>query len=256
MGAPILITGGTGTLGRHLADRLRADGRPVRILSRRTAPGGTAAADWATGDLRTGEGVPEALTGVETVVHCASDFRRPRGDAAAADLLLRAAREVGVRHLVYISIVGADRVPLGYYRTKVAVEEKVRRSGLPWTILRTTQFHELLARIARVLTAPPVAFVPAGLSFQPVAAEEVADRLAELAVGAPAGRVTDLGGPDVRRLSELVRVHQEAGGRRRRVVPVRLPGRVVAAYRSGVHLAPDHAEGRITFEEHLAGRLV
>lgn len=155
----IVVTGGTGTLGRRVTERLRAEGHDVRVLSRRTQP-------YAV-DLRVGGSVLDAaLAGVETVVHCAS---APRGgDEVAAERLIAAARRAGVGHLVYISIVGVDRVPLGYYRTKLAVERRIEASGLGWTVLRTTQFHDLLATILGSLAKPPVLLVPAGVPDQPV----------------------------------------------------------------------------------------
>lgn len=105
----ILVTGGTGTLGRNVVRQLVEGGRQVRLLSRRHRPGDAASpADWSTGDLVAGEGIAEAVAGVDTVVHCASGRS---GDREAARNLLDGARRAGVSHLVYISIVGVDRVP-------------------------------------------------------------------------------------------------------------------------------------------------
>ncbi|MFF9769584.1 SDR family oxidoreductase [Streptomyces sp. NPDC014636] len=241
----ILVTGGTGTLGRLVTERLRADGHEVRVLSRHTPP-------YAV-DLRAGgAGLDAAVAGVETVVHCASNPRG--GDEQAARNLLAAARRAGVGHLVYISIVGVDRVPLSYYRTKFAVERLVEESGLGWTVLRTTQFHDLLAELFAGLAKFPVVMAPAGVPDQPIEVAEVAERLAELALAAPAGRVPDLAGPEIRTLDSLARVWLRAAGRRRPVVRVPLFGRAYRAFRTGSHLAPDRALGKVTFEEHLARR--
>ncbi|ANP53853.1 uncharacterized protein YbjT (DUF2867 family) [Streptomyces griseochromogenes] len=241
----ILVTGGTGTLGRLVTERLRADGHEVRVLSRHAQP-------YAV-DLREGgPALDTALAGVETVVHCASSTRG--GDEAAADHLIAAARRAGVRHLVYISIVGVDRVPFGYYRSKLAVERRIEESGLGWTVLRATQFHDLLVTLFQGLAKPPVVLVPAGVPDQPVEVAEVADRLAELAVGAPAGRVPDMAGPEVRSFDSLARAYLRATGRRRAVANVPLFGKTYRAFRAGGHLAPDEAVGKGTFEDHLARR--
>ncbi|MFE5398814.1 SDR family oxidoreductase [Streptomyces sp. NPDC056568] len=241
----ILVTGGTGTLGRLVGERLRTDGHGVRVLSRHAEP-------YAV-DLREGgSGLDAALDGVDTVVHCASSPRG--GDERAAANLIAAARRAGVGHLVYISIVGVDRVPLGYYRSKLAVERLVEESGLGWTVLRATQFHDLVARALQGLTRAPVVFLPAHVSDQPVEVAEVADRLAELAGGAPAGRVADLGGPEVRTFASLARAYLSATGRRRAVVEVPLAGKAYRGFRSGGHLAPQRAVGKETFEEYLAVR--
>ncbi|MEU5534855.1 NAD(P)H-binding protein [Streptomyces sp. NPDC020362] len=239
----ILVTGGTGTLGRLVTERLRADGHEVRVLSRHAQP-------YAV-DLREGgAGLDAALAGVATVVHCASSPRG--GDEQAADHLIAAAQRAGVGHLAYISIVGVDRVPFGYYRSKLAVERRIEESGLGWTVLRATQFHDLLVTLFQGLSKPPLMPVPARVADQPVEVAEVADRLAELAVGAPAGRVPDMAGPEVRSFDSLARAYLRATGRRRAVANVPLLGGTYRAFRAGGHLAPDRAVGKVTFEEYLA----
>lgn len=243
--ATILVTGGTGTLGRLVTERLRAGGHEVRVLSRHAQP-------YAV-DLRAGgAGLDAAVADVETVVHCASTPRG--GDEQAAAHLIGAARRAGVGHLVYISIVGVDRVPFGYYRTKLAVESQIERSGLGWTVLRTTQFHDLLVQVLGALSRPPVLLLPAGARAQPIEVAEVTDRLAELAVGAPAGRVEDMGGPEVRSLESLARAYLKATGRRRAVVNVPLAGKAYRGFRAGGHLTPERAVGKGTFEDYLAAR--
>ncbi|MFF4541441.1 SDR family oxidoreductase [Streptomyces aureus] len=241
----ILVTGGTGTLGRLVTERLRADGHEVRVLSRHAQP-------YAV-DLREGgSGLDAAVAGADAIVHCASSPRG--GDGRAAERLIAAARRAEVPHLVYISIVGVDAVPFGYYRTKWAVEKLVEESGLGWTILRTTQFHDLVAQVLGGLARLPVLFLPAGVSDQPIEAAEVADRLAGLAAGAPAGRVEDMGGPEVRTFRSLAEAHLRAAGKRRPVLEVPLAGKAYRAFRTGHHLTPDHSVGRGTFEDFLKSR--
>lgn len=241
----ILVTGGTGTLGRHVAERLRAGGHEVRVLSRHTQP-------YAVDLRQGGAALDVAVAGVDTIVHCASS--QTGGDEKAAAHLIAAARRAGVGHLVYISIVGVDQVPFGYYRAKLAVEKQVEESGLGWTVLRATQFHDLLVRVLRAMAKSPVVLLPAGMSDQPVEVTEVADRLAELAAGAPAGRVDDMGGPEVRTFESLARAYLKATGRRRAVVGLPLVGKAYRAFRAGGHLAPERAVGKGTFEEYLARR--
>ncbi|MFF2654428.1 SDR family oxidoreductase [Streptomyces sp. NPDC058045] len=242
----ILVTGGTGTLGTLVTDRLRARGHEVRVLSRHSGP-------YAV-DLRQGGGaaLDGALDGAGAVVHCASGRR---GDPEAARHLLAAARRAGVEHLLYISIVGVDRVPFGYYRDKLAVERLVADSRVPWTVLRATQFHQLVLSMLRGLARPPVMLLPKGLRDQPVEVAEVADRLVELAERPAAGRVPDMAGPEVRELPSLARSYLAAGGLRRRLVEVPLAGGAYRAFRAGAHLAPEHAVGRRTFEEFLEERV-
>lgn len=246
MTASIVVTGGTGTLGRVVVARLLDTGRSVRVISR--SPGTDTRAEHRAVDLRTGRGLDEALRGTETIVHCASSSR---GDVEAATHLIEASRRAGVGHLIYISIVGVDRVPLGYYRTKLAVERLVEAANVPWTVLRTTQFHDLLIGLWARQRRMAAVIVPAGTSFQPIDVREVGARLADLATGVAAGRVEDMGGPEIRTARDLARTYLAQRGSRRPVLPIRLPGRTAAAYRAGGHLAPDHAVGRGTYDDYL-----
>ncbi|HEU4346350.1 MAG TPA: NAD(P)H-binding protein [Actinoplanes sp.] len=250
-----LITGGTGTLGRLVVPRLREAGAEVRVLSR--GDGGS-----VTGDLTTGAGIDEAVAGVHTVVHCAGSAK---GDDHKARTLVRAAARAGVRHIVFISVVGADRMPVvsgidrasfGYFAAKLGAERAIAESGLPWTTLRATQFHDLTLTAVRQLAKLPVVGVPAGVRFQPVDAGEVAGRLVELALGAPAGLVPDLGGPRVYGMDELVRSYLRATGRRRPILPIRFAGRAYRAMRDGANLAPDRAVGHRTWEDFLTERVL
>ena len=257
--APILVTGGTGTLGRLVVPRLRDAGHDVRVLSRRTRES-QEGIDYVTGDLATGAGIDAAVEGTEIILHAAGSSK---GDEDKARHLVRAASRAGVRHLVYISVVGADRIPLdgavdramfGYFGSKFAAERVVADSGVPWTTLRATHFHDLLLTVVEQLAKLPVMPVPAGFRFQPVDAGEVADRLAELTLGAPAGLVPDMAGPRVYEAADLVRGYLQARDTRRSIVQVRLPGKAARAFRAGANLAPDRAVGRRTWEDFLAGR--
>jgi uncharacterized protein YbjT (DUF2867 family) len=257
----ILVTGGTGTLGRHVVSRLRDAGRDVRVLSRR-AHESADGIEYMIGDLNTGEGIQAAVAGVGTVVHCAGG---PKGDDDKARNLVRAASRAGVQHLVYISVVGADRIPIvsgidramfGYFASKLAAERVVIDSGLPWTTLRATQFYDLLLTVAQQMTKLPVIPVPAGFRFQPVDADEVAARLVELTLGGPAGLAPDIAGPRVYTVAELLNAYLRARRRHRLMVPIRLPGKAARAVRACAILAPDRAVGHRTWEDFVAERVL
>jgi uncharacterized protein YbjT (DUF2867 family) len=240
--AEILVTGGTGTLGRALVALLREQGHEPRVLSRHPGP------DRLVGDLETGAGLGDALRGVDAVVHAAT--RAGHDVVQAATLLAALSAAPRPAHLVFVSIVGVDRVPLSYYRDKVRVEQMIAAADVPWTVLRATQFHDLLAMLFRTVGRTPLLPVLAGARFQPVDVRDVARRLADLALGDPVGRAPDLGGPQVRSMADLARAWAAATGRRRVVVPVPLPGGLARAVKAGGLLAPAQ-EGRITFEEYL-----
>ncbi|CAM5491985.1 putative NAD(P)H azoreductase [Streptomyces afghaniensis 772] [Streptomyces afghaniensis] len=190
---------------------------------------------------------------METVLHLAGG---PKGDDEATRTLVRAASAAGVRHLVYISVVGADRVPLAWMRTKLESERAVADSGIPWTILRAAQFHDLALTMVEKMAKLPVLPVPGGLRLQPVDSREVAARLAELTLGAPSGLVPDLTGPHLYDLAALARPYLRRSGRRRPMLPVRIPGKAGRAYRAGANLTLEGAEeGKRTWEEFLAEKL-
>ena len=236
----ILVTGGTGSLGRPTVEHLRAAGHEVRVLSRRTGPG------LVTGDLTTGSGIDAAVDGVDTIVHLAT--AQGRQDVQQTRNLLQAAP--ATTQVLYMSIVGIDRIPLAYYRHKLEASGW-SSPGTAYTILRATQFHNLLDRVFSVKM--PAIFAPA-VTLQPIAVEDVATRLTEL-VGEPVnGRAADIGGPEVRPVPELARAWKAARGSRRPVVPVRVPGKIFRAFVDGHANVDGPSYGRITFEEHVGGK--
>jgi uncharacterized protein YbjT (DUF2867 family) len=235
----LLVTGGTGFLGRPTVDHLRAAGHTVRVLSRRTGSG------FVTGDLTTGQGLSAAVAGVDTVVHLATS--QGRKDVVQTQNLLDAVPRS--THVVYISIVGADRIPLAYYRYKVAAERLVESHEV-FTILRAAQFHTLLDTVFGLKA--PVIFAPA-VTLQPIAVEDVAVRLTELAGGPAGGRVPDIGGPKREWLPDLARAWKTVHAARRPVLPVRAPGKLFHAFADGAALVDGPPYGTVTFADHLGG---
>jgi uncharacterized protein YbjT (DUF2867 family) len=250
MTSPILVTGGTGRLGRAVVARLVDADRDVRVLARHerdTLP----QVRFFTGDLRRGEGIDAAVSGVGAIINCATSTK---GDADATRNLMTAATRTGSPHVVQPSIVGIDRIASwGYTKAKLEVERIVEASGLPWTILRVTQFYDYCFDNSRKLSKiPVVAAVPAG--FRAVDPGEVAARLVEFALDEPAGRAPDMAGPQVSSWVDLFRSYLTATHRHRWVVPVRIPGS--KAVRNGALLPPArHTVGTRTWDQFLTARL-
>jgi uncharacterized protein YbjT (DUF2867 family) len=241
----VAVAGGTGLTGRHVVDTLRNLGHEPVVLARSTGV-----------DLLTGAGLDAALESVAAVVDV-SDVKATRRRTAvgffdtAGRVLLAAERRAGVAHHVVLSIVGVDRVPIGYYAGKLRQEQVAAAGRVPCTVLRATQFHEfprqLLERVPGPLAVAPAARV------RPVAVREVAEVLAELAVGPPLGTAPELAGPREEFLPDMVRAVVNANGLRRLVVPVPLVGPAGRAVAAGGLLPADEApRARQTFDQWLA----
>jgi uncharacterized protein YbjT (DUF2867 family) len=260
----IVVTGGTGGLGHRVVARLREKGRNVRVLSRHPGDSGDGV-QYVAGDLVKNQGVEEAISGAEIVVHCAG-VGKIKEDTAQAQNLVLAAKRGGAGHLVTISVVGAERVPVrsavdrsmfAYFASQRAKELVIEQSGLPWTNLRATQFYDgFILVMVRAMSKMPIVPLPAGTRFQPVDADEVADALAELALNAPSGQAPDIAGPKIYDSESLLRSYLVAIGKRRPILKIRMPGAAAAAIRDGANLAPDRAVGRRTWEDFLASNVL
>ncbi|MGN9846006.1 SDR family oxidoreductase [Nonomuraea sp. H19] len=252
----VLVTGGTGRLGRSVLESLVNAGFDVRAASRTArAPGG--GVRWVVADLATGHGVAEAVAGVAVIVHLASAPYKGRYtrrvELGGTSALLAAARQAGVGHLIYTSIVGADQVPWGYFRTKVRAERLVQAGGVPWTILRATQFHEFVDQALRGMARLGALVVDPGVAAQPVDVRDVARHLTVLVERGPSGGIEDYGGPEVLTMAEAAETWLRARGLRRRVLRVRLPGRLGRVFRAGHLTTKAQPAGEITWGEYVTG---
>ncbi len=249
----LLVTGASGVLGGEVLVAARSSGIAVRALSRRPAAGHTDGEAWTQGDLATGQGIDDAVRGCDAIVHAASDPRQADAvDVNGTRRLLEAAGRAAVRHLVLVSIVGIDEIPISYYKRKVAAERIVAQANVPFSILRATQFHSFLDQlIAAAARVPLVLPLPAGFLVQPVEASEVAGRLMRCIAEGPRGRVTDFGGPEVLSFRDAGLQWQEARQVRKRIVPVPVLGPMARAIRAGKGTAPQGDRGAISWREWL-----
>jgi uncharacterized protein YbjT (DUF2867 family) len=262
----ILVTGGTGALGSQLVPRLLSSGYGVRVLSRRADPVLPAGARAVRGDLLTRDGVADSVAGADVVVHCATGaadgglrgtMYKPtvRSDVVPTKALLDIAKRAGIQRFVYISIVGIDQIPLGYYRGKLDCERAIESSGIPFTILRTTQWHTLAWEFCIRFTGLPVVMIPKGLRTQLLDPGEVAERMVSLIEARTEGHAPDMGGPAVLNFPDIVRSYLKATGKRRVVVQVPLPGKALRRFREGLNLTPAHADGKRTWQDWLSARV-
>lgn len=240
----LAIAGGTGVAGRHVVDVARARSHEVVVMSRDTGV-----------ELLSGAGLARHLVGVDAVIDV-SNVVTTKPDvsvlffAGGTKSLLAAERAAGVGHHLALTIVGADAAPDGYYAGKLVQERLVSAGPIPWTILRTTQFHEYAAMVFHRGRAGAHA-APRG-RVQPVAAREVAEHLVDLAEKGAVNRARDLAGPREEELADMVRAYARAIGYPGPVPAVSVPSAWGRALRSGALLpGPDALRGRQTFAEWL-----
>jgi uncharacterized protein YbjT (DUF2867 family) len=260
-----LVTGGTGHLGRDLVALLQAAGHQVRVLTRR--PGDDPTVEWVRGDLATGEGVRDAVSGAATIVHAATLspaairgyllptdlFRSPSEvDIDGTRRLIEAAAGAGTDHFLHVSIVGVDQSRLPYTQVKFDAEKVVRDSQVPWTIARATAFHWLLERMMNKISRLPIWLLPTDLAMQPVDSREFAEFIVASLDEGPSGYQEDFGGPEIGTFGGFASQYREARGLNRRIVRIPVPAR--ARREMEAMTSPSRRRGRTTWKSWLTCR--
>lgn len=238
---PILVTGGTGTLGRVVVGELLLSDVPARILSRRADP--DSPAQICVGDLRNGSGLSDAVRGVSAVIHCATSTSGTAVDIDGLERLCNAlAQHNPSAHLVHVSIVGCWDNPMPYYRVKAEAETVVGQSDRPATIVRATQFHPFVERICGAHLGP-LGVGLRGLQFAPCDPVWVAGQLVDVALGGtslrdiPSGDAIELAGPEVLSARDLSVLTAHLSGRPApRQVRIPTIGRTLGAFSRGSNL--------------------
>jgi uncharacterized protein YbjT (DUF2867 family) len=242
----VAVVGGTGVVGRHVVTALTGAGHEPAVLARSTGA-----------NVVSGEGLAEAIAGSQVVVDVSNVAALGRAASekffrASTTNLVDAGARAGVEHFVVLSIVGCDRVDLGYYFGKRVQEAIALEGKLPVSVLRATQFHEFPVQLLERSPGGPFMPVPR-MRSQPIAAHEAAQALVEIALGSPAGMVGDIAGPEVHEMPDLVRLVLRFRSSRRVVVPFRMPGGAGKTLAGGGLLPDDDGRrGQQTFAEWLA----
>lgn len=236
----ILVTGSSGRLGRVLCRLLQAE---------QIAFVGTTRQQNKTNDntrfldLDKPQSIPQAIQGIDTIVHLASDTKRFKAqtDIGGTKALLQAAKDAGIKHFIYISIVGVDKMPLKYYQTKLQTEVLVAQSGIPYSILRTTQYYYFVEQLCQAYLRLPLTFFPKQILVQPMDEAVAAQQIIEIYKKAPSNGITEIGGRTVFRMGDLAKDWITA--RRKSVWVLGIPtwGKALKAGANGALTCPDHA---------------
>ncbi|HEX6684096.1 MAG TPA: NAD(P)H-binding protein [Candidatus Limnocylindrales bacterium] len=244
----VLVTGATGMLGRAVVPELQRIGMRVRATSRSPRVASEGGPEWVVADFTTGEGVERAVEGVETVVHLAAAPYKGRYTEKVEVDGTKRLLDATDAHVVYVSIVGVDRVPWGYFRTKLKAEELLRGRA---SIIRSTQFFPFVDRALRFMAKTGVMVMDPGIRAQPVDVDDVARRLGERIAQGPSGTIEEFGGPQVLATDEAMRHWLSANGKRRPILRLRMPGKLGAAFRSGALTTTAQPAGTKTWWEFL-----
>lgn len=191
----ILITGGTGLLGKSVCALFDRDHIPYVIATHNRQHLND---NRIFIDLSTGEGIKQAVIGKKIILHLASDKKRPKNDISGTAALLREIQALEEKpHLIYISIVGIDRLPLPYFKEKWQTEQAIINAAVPYSILRATQFHEYVEDLLQQFLKWPLGILPKKVPIQPIDVSTVAKALYMMVKEPPSGMIKDLGGPQV-----------------------------------------------------------
>lgn len=254
----ILVTGGTGALGSALIKFLLTTHHQIRLLSRKPAPANLDPnLEWVQGDVLSGDGLEAALSGVSIVANCVGDARNAyETDVLGVKHLAEASVKAGIQHFFHISIVGIDRIPSEFYQHKVSAENAIIESGVPYSILRVTQFHSLLDFVMSKVRSTPDGYIlpiPHDAQFQLIDTRDVAAYMLPLLTSAPAGRLLDVGGPEILRVEDISRMYLAVQGVENPVLvdgPIEIFGPVaVTAFQQGLNLVPKNRYGHITWAD-------
>lgn len=260
----ILVLGGSGVLGSAVVNVLKAQSIPFLIGSRSpvkqhsySTVNLSTESPWMRVDLVSGSGLAEALTGVDTVLHLASGqgkIGHESFEMAITRKLLDAIKRSGVKQLIYSSIVGVDKIPFSYYRAKLEAESLIRQSQVPYTILRATQFHNLIDYWISKLLALPLGFVPKSVQFQPIDVNAVAHKLVELAEAGNQQAILNQGGPELRTLGSLTEQWMIYRKVSKPIVSIPAIGKVMHSLVNGDNTCSELDASSKSWEEYLSGR--
>ena len=251
----ILVTGSTGKLGSALIKQLMGPSYEVTATSR-TKPEGLEHASWVYSDLLTGEGLEEAVKDAEVIIHAATSPLKHAKQIEVSGLERFLSKMPQVKHFIYPSIVGIEEIPFKYYKLKYEAEEIVKNSGIPYSIVRATQFHEFVDNLLLSRTYFNTYIIPGSIKFQTVDTDDFANHLIGLISRGPQGRTDDFGGPEVMTLKEMAELKIRSNNESNKVLSLPLPGNLYKALLNGKNTNLKQKNGKKTFQQYLSDKKV
>lgn len=253
----VLITGGTGTLGQELSKQLLEKGYVVNILTSNKNPEIGYFSNIIQGDLTDPASLTKAMEGSEIIIHCASSPRNAQVvDIEGTKNLLHQIDKAKCQHFIYVSIAGVNKSDYPYYQAKYTVEKLIQQSGIPYSILRATQFHDLV--LYRIIQAfdkgmgKPIQ-IPANMRFQSIDKTDVASAITDLVMNQPEYAVTTIGGPQVLSLEDMIQTYFAQSGRNDEIEYIEPSLAFHQVFTTGINLYPENALEGITWKEFLNG---
>ncbi|WP_075618472.1 SDR family oxidoreductase [Paenisporosarcina indica] len=250
----ILVTGSTGLLGSALLNQLSSSAYKIKITSRSKREQ-SAPFEWVYSDLLSGDGIEEAVKGVDVIIHAATSPLKNSRIVEVSGFGEFLGKIQHIKHFIYPSIVGIDEIPFKYYKLKYEAEDLLKNSSIPHTIVRATQFHNFVEK--SFLSKPLFKryIVPGNMKFQSVDVSEFANHLIGLVDKGPQGRTDDFGGPDILTLREMAELKIRINNETNKVQTFSLPGELYKSFKNGKNTNDNQKMGKITFEDYLINKL-
>ncbi|NOW95299.1 SDR family oxidoreductase [Mucilaginibacter sp. SG564] len=249
----VLVTGGTGLLGREVVDQLLSINYRVSVLSSKKNAVVPAGVLLIKGDLASNRGLEEATQDADIIIHCASNPKDTQSvDIKGTQNLLNVIDRDKTLHFVYISIINVDKSNYSYYQTKIRVEQMIAASGIPFSVLRTTQFHNYVLSILKTLDKENGTLaIPDGMHFQSIEVKEAATLLIDVAQREPVGLVRGVGGPELLKFEEMAKTYLHVLRRKDELKVRPFQSEEYDRYRSENNIWPTNSYGRVTWEAFL-----
>lgn len=254
----ILVTGGTGTLGQEIVRQLLQKGFKPNVLSSRGTDIFPPSVNVYEGDLTVQLNIRDIVRDAEIIIHCASNPRNSKiVDVVGTGNLLKATDPKRLKHLVYLSIAGVDKSTYPYYRDKHRVEDMIRTSGLPWSIVRPTQFHDLvLNRVIRPNDSGSYLRLPKEMRFQSIDVREVAGYVIDLVMKGSNGAIATIAGPEILSVEQMAQTYLEILDRRKDTIEwYEAESDFLKLFETGINLYPSYTYGQVTWKEFLSKEL-